>query len=380
MTHMFRRVTLAVAGLGLCLAFVPAGQAQARTHVPRGPVRVPCDDVAALKDAVRGANSGGGSVVLARHCTYFLTEADNADDGLPEITGDVRISGGEGTTIRRAPGSPAFRIFHVKRGGRLSLDSLTVRGGESAPVSASSGGGIYSERGTVNLRNVTVRSNVSSGFGGGVANERGRLVLKNTTVRDNSAAWGGGVGTSGTMTMRGGALSDNEASNWAGGLANAGASELDHVTVDENVSGDLGGGIATMAVNEKTGPLRADFTRVRGNIARTDGGGIYLGADEPTTLYRSSVSRNVAGGGAGKGGGIANPGVSLDLHLEPGSSGSSGKRKHSGSARQRAFEVNLVRSAVFKNTPVDCAPPGSVPRCDAAGSAPAENSSKPGRS
>jgi hypothetical protein len=36
MTHMFRRVTLAVAGLGLCLAFVPAGQAQARTHVPRG--------------------------------------------------------------------------------------------------------------------------------------------------------------------------------------------------------------------------------------------------------------------------------------------------------------------------------------------------------
>jgi hypothetical protein len=35
--------------------------------------------------------------------------------------------------------------------------------------------------------------------------------------------------------------------------------------------------------------------------------------------------------------------------------------------------VNLIRSAVFKNFPTNCAPPGSVPRCDAVGSAPGKN-------
>ena len=43
-------------------------------------------------------------------------------------------------------------------------------------------------------------------------------------------------------------------------------------------------------------------------------------------------------------------------------------------------EVNLIRSAVFKNTPDNCAPPNSVPRCDAVGSAPATNTPEPGRS
>ncbi|QPP06623.1 hypothetical protein G4Z16_09670 [Streptomyces bathyalis] len=375
MTAKFRRATATAAtGLGLCLTFLPAGQAQA--HAPQAPTRVPCNDVAALKTAITSANTNGRGIVLAPRCTYFLTAADNADDGLPEITGNVRVSGGEGTTIRRAPGTSAFRIFHVKQGGGLSLESLTVRGGESAPVSASDGGGIYSERGTVRLTDVTVRSNTSSGLGGGIASLRGRLLLKDTTVRDNSASWGGGVGTSGTMTMRGGALSDNEVSNWGGGLANGGGTQLDHVSVDDNVTGQLGGGIATMAVNDESGPLRMNFTRVRGNIAQIDGGGMYLGADEPTTLFRSSVSRNVANGGPGKGGGIANPGVSLDLHID---AGTTGKRKQS-TAAQTGFEVNLVRSAVFKNTPTDCAPPGSVPRCDAVGSAPGKNTTKPGRS
>ena len=199
-------------------------------------------------------------------------------------------------------------------------------------------------------------------------------MLKDTTVRGNSASWGGGVGVSGTMTMRGGALSGNEASNWAGGLANGGATELDHVSVDDNVSGDLGGGVTTMDINEQSGPLRMNFTRVRGNTALTDGGGIYLGVNEPTTLYRSSVSRNIANGGAGVAGGISNTGVGLSLDLDA----TSGKRKQGG-AQQAGFAVRLVKSAVFKNAPTDCAPPGSVPRCDAVGSAPSKDA-VPGRS
>jgi hypothetical protein len=267
----------------------------------------------------------------------------------------------------------------VKQGGSLNLGSLTVRGGESAQVSGSSGGGIYNEGGTATLTRVTLAENTSSGFGGGIANVLGQLVLKNTTVRDNHAVWGGGVGTSGTMAMRGGAIRDNVAANWGGGLANGGASTLNHVSLDGNDSRQLGGGVVTMSVNDESGPLRTNFTRVRGNVARTDGGGLYAGADETTTLYRNIVSRNSANGGPTSGGGIANPGVSLNLVLHTDGSGEE-KRSRTDRAAQTPFEVNLIRSAVFKNTPTNCAPPNSVPRCDAVGSSPATNTLKPGRS
>ncbi|WP_181763881.1 hypothetical protein [Streptomyces albidus (ex Kaewkla and Franco 2022)] len=363
MTDKLRRATVtAVTGLGLCLTLLPTGQAQAQA-----PIRVPCNDIAALKAAIGTANSSGGSIVLASRCVYSLVSADNTDDGLPEITGKVRISG-DRTIVQRAPASPAFRIFHVTRGGSLSLKSLTVRGGESAPVTGSNGGGILNERGAVTLTGVTVRNNVSSGLGGGIANLLGTLALKDTTVKDNSAVWGGGVGTNGTMTMRGGALRDNAGGNWGGGLANGGRTTLDHVSVDGNYDGDLGGGIITLAIDQHTGPLRLNFTQVKGNNAQTSGGGLFAGSEEPTTLYRSSVSHNSANGGPATGGGIANSGPSLSIDLGPGS-GAKQKSSKSGPA-QPPFDVNLIRSTVFKNTPTNCAPPGSVPRCDAVGAAP----------
>ncbi|HEV7625131.1 MAG TPA: hypothetical protein VGO89_01385, partial [Streptomyces sp.] len=115
MTDTLRRACLtAVTGLGLCLTLLPAGQAQAQA--PKAPTRVPCNDIAALKTAIDTANSNGGSIVLAPRCVYSLTAADNADDGLPEITGTVRISGGDRTTIQRSPSATGgFRIFHVQQ-------------------------------------------------------------------------------------------------------------------------------------------------------------------------------------------------------------------------------------------------------------------------
>ena len=216
MTNLLRRVSLtAVTGLGLCLTLLPAGQAQARA--PQAPVRVPCNDIAALKTAITDANADGSRIVLAPHCVYSLSAADNADDGLPEITGNVRISG-DRSTIQRAPGATAdFRIFHVRQQGSLTLDSVTVRGG-----TAFFGGAVYNEGGRTTLSGVTLRNNSSAALGGAVFNSVGTLVMKNTTVRDNESDVGGGVATNGTMTMRGGALRDNTADLWAGGLASAG--------------------------------------------------------------------------------------------------------------------------------------------------------------
>jgi hypothetical protein len=366
MTDTLRRVTLtAVTGLGLCLTLLPAGQAQAQA-----PTRVPCNDIAALREAINKANTGGGSIVLAPRCVYDLTRADNPDDGLPEITGKVRISG-EDTYIQRGTGSQApFRIFHVKQGGSLSVESVTVRGGQTTAASGH-GGGFFNDRGRLTLTGVTVSNNQGS-VGGGIWNQRGTLVLDDSTVvRDNRGGFGAGVATNGTMRMWGGAIRDNQGQIWGGGLANAGDTKLNHVSVDGNTSGDHGGGIMTMAINSETGPLRANSTRVRENIAQTDGGGIQTGANEPTTLYRSSVSHNTANGGPTRGGGIANPGTRFSLFI---GTNSTVKQKKSGgdtTKQPTPFEVNLIRSTVFKNHPTNCAPPGSVPRCDAVGSTPA---------
>ncbi|MBP8533144.1 hypothetical protein [Streptomyces sp. MK37H] len=104
-----------------------------------------------------------------------VTTPDNPDDGLPEITGDVTISG-NGSTIRRDPdATESFRIFHVVSGGTLTLKSLMVSGG------------------------------VSSNFGGGIRNvNASTLNLKSTTLRDNIAVRGAGLSnlstTAGTAT------------------------------------------------------------------------------------------------------------------------------------------------------------------------------------
>jgi hypothetical protein len=107
---------------------------------------------------------------------------------------------------------------------------------------------------------------------------------------------------------------------------------------------------------------------VRGNRASTGGGGILTGANEPTTLYRSTVSHNTANGGATAGGGIENSGRILRLFI--GTTSTRHEQSKGDSTNQTPHTVNLIRSAVSKNFPTNCAPPGSVPRCDAVGSAP----------
>ncbi|WP_381802291.1 hypothetical protein [Streptomyces niveus] len=366
MTDTLRRVALtAVTGLGLCLTLLPAGQANAQPTT-----RIPCNDVAALKAAITTANTSGGTITLAPHCVYTLTQADNPDDGLPEITGNVRIHG-DHTTIQRASGATgAFRIFHVTQGGRLSLDSLTVRGGEaSGDGFAAGGGGIFNDHGKVTLTGVTIRSNRADFIAGGVWNQLGTLVLKATTIHDNTSRVGGAVVTSGTMTMEGGALRGNTADSWAGALANGGDTKLNHVTVENNDS-DLGGGIMTMRVNSATGPLRLDSTQVSGNIAALAGGGIFIGTNESTTLHGSTVTRNTANGGPTEGGGINNDGRGFAVIIRTTGSPEHQEGKADDSPEQPLPTVNLIKSTVVKNTPTNCAPPGSVPGCAADGHAP----------
>ncbi|MFI0817136.1 right-handed parallel beta-helix repeat-containing protein [Streptomyces sp. NPDC021098] len=312
---------ISAVGVGLTLAAVPTGPASA---APETQVR--CNDIPGLISAINDANTSGGRIRLASHCTYTLTAADNPDDGLPEITGNVTISGRD-TTIRRDPdATDSFRIFHVVDGGVLTLKSLTVSGG----ISLTFGGGIANEGGTLNLDDSAVKGNRAV-TGGGIENDGGELNLDRTTVERNTAAnFGGGINNdvNGTMTMKSGALLNNRAvTNNGGGLENrVGTATLESVSIRGN-SAIFGGGLRN--VNLST--LNLKSTTVRDNIAER-GAGLANNAST-ATLVRSLVTRNIA---ITAGGGI---------YIE-------------GDA-----DTTLTDTRVVNNRPDNCAPEGSVPGC-----------------
>ncbi len=326
MKHVLRSGALTVAvGAGLSLAVLPTGSASAADDI-----RVGCDDIPGLVAAINQANTNGGRITLASRCAYTLTTPDNPDDGLPEITGEVTISG-NGSTIRRDPDATEdFRIFHVVSGGILTLKSLTVSGG----VSSGSGGGALNEQGTLNLNNTAFKDNLAV-TGGGVSNDGGQLNLDRTTVERNTAtSFGGGVlnTSDGTTTMKHGSLLKNRAvtSNGGGFENQLGTASLESVSIRGN-TGIEGGGIRN--VNNST--LNLKSTTLKDNIAVRGAGLSNFSSPLGTataTLVDSLVTRNTA---ITAGGGIDN----------------------------QAGQVTLTNTKVIDNEPDNCAPEGSVPGC-----------------
>ncbi len=318
---------MAAVGVGLSLAVLPVGPASAAA----GGTHVRCNDITALKNAITQANADGGRITLASHCTYTLTAADNPDDGLPEITGNVTITGRD-TTVRRAPNATQdFRIFHVVFGGNLTLNSLTVSGGRLADTA---GGGIWNS-GTTNLNRTTIKDNRAR-TSAGIHNVGGRLNLDRSTVERNTATQnGGGIQNGrneiaqqpGTVTMKGGALLNNRAlADSGGGLENLrSTANLDSVEVKGNTA-PRGGGI-----NQFAGTLHLKSTTLSENIAVTGAG--LRNSFSTATLDRSLITRNTA---ITAGGGIFN---------------------------ENSSSVALTASKVIRNRPDNCSPAGSVPGC-----------------
>jgi hypothetical protein len=134
-------------------------------------------DVTGLIAAINAANSNGEeNTINLEPGTYTLTAIDNgtianfSSTGLPIITSAMTITGaGMATTIiERDANAPSFRILRVEAAGTLTLQGLTLSGGNSL----SSGGGI-SNVGTLTLIDCTLTGNRASGTsasGGGISN------------------------------------------------------------------------------------------------------------------------------------------------------------------------------------------------------------------
>ncbi|GHJ15170.1 right-handed parallel beta-helix repeat-containing protein [Micromonospora sp. AKA38] len=303
---------------------------------------VPCDDDA-LVDALELTNRDhGGTLKLAENCTYELGVKDRkVGGGLPEITQDVTIKG-NGSTIKR-DAEDTFRIFRVADGGHLTLDDLTVSGG-NASVSAypgrpattgpadtdgeqgaGDGGALLVERGgKAHLRRVDLTRNNAEHDGGAVANF-GRVWLTDSTVRRNHAQGdGGGVFNRGLLTIEKSQVDDNTAAGSGGGVANGNDVGVRHGTgrtgtptgpgrdrgvveiagawdgkegegssLSDNRAGRNGGGLFSSG-----GYLTVSFTHITGNTACENGGGIYA-ENTDLDLDKVVVANNHADGDGG---------------------------------------------------------------------------------
>src|SRR5262249_4182092 len=141
---------------------------------------------------------------INEYADVFESVGTFGPDALPAIASPITIEG-NGSIVGRsaAPGTPAMRIFFVKKGGALTLHDVTVRNG----VGQGGGGGVLLEGTGASLVVDASRivGNQATDFGGGIASgpppfasdgNGGDITIKDSLIAGNAMVAGGVPGRS----------------------------------------------------------------------------------------------------------------------------------------------------------------------------------------
>ena len=281
-----------------------------------------------LREAIRAANlntrvdscpagsASGTDTITVPAGTYVLTRIGVDEEA--SLTGDLDVTGllkinGAGAAQTIIDGNAADRVLNVKKGATLTLAKVTIVNGllDSGVAVSVNGGGIFNS-GTLALTAVTVRDNEASHNGGGIYNN-GTLTLSKTLVDNNYTGYsGGGIfnSVSGSATLSGSTISNNDAPGIAGGIQTDGVLTITSSTISKNYSQHGGGGIAVV----DAGTARITDSTINDNSAEESGGGLvtYGGS---AVLINTTVSGNRAGDldSPEWGAGVDNTGGSITL-------------------------------------------------------------------
>jgi hypothetical protein len=183
-------------------------------------------DVACLTASILAANStpDPDTIQLAAG-TYLLTTANYGmvnSTGLPPITSVVTIQGAgiDQTVIAREPTAPRFRHLEVAPTATLTVQGVTLTGGNT------SYGGAILNSGTLTLMDTALVDNMAEA-GGGLANTGGQVIIERSVMLGNSAGHpGGGLHTyGGIVTIRNSTFAENSAIG-GGAIENNGGTVL----------------------------------------------------------------------------------------------------------------------------------------------------------
>jgi predicted outer membrane repeat protein len=344
------RVALAVVCLTLVAALLmPAsGLAGITASVPCGGGQ---GGAKGLIATIQKANAqGGGTIELARGCTYSLSKGPFSNgtgpDGLPPISSPIKVMGQNSSIVRKS-GSPQFRLFELKdsSSASLTITGVALRNGSASAILVGVHGGLVARR-------ATFSSNSADLGGGAIYSQGGPVKIVNSKFRANQAtdgSTGGAIIAFGPLRIDSSIVIDNEASAGGGGISpqSAGAQKNLFKMTDSTVSGNTtglngGGGIfiygpervvisrSTIANNTytgsgpveigdgagifNTGQMTITDSTITGNVAggkgttNDEGGGIYNTPQAGGAVSASTIVGNGAVGAGASGGGIANAG------------------------------------------------------------------------
>jgi len=250
--------------------------------------------------------ASGDTLVLAPHCTYWLT----GSTGLPTIMHTLTIQGHDSTWIKRSyDNENSFSIFAVGcANGNLTLDDVNVSNGGGPE--ADDGGAVYMDPGTLTVNGGTFSDNNTTEAGGAIYNYHGTVTVNHATFIGNSSADGGALWSENNVSTA--ALSHdlfvNNDAQYGGAIYN----------YDNNMT--IGG--STFRFNSATGEdaeggaIYNDYdVTISGsafmlNNASYEGGAIYNNEESTVTMNHSQLTVNRATEG---GGGIYNDGATVTL-------------------------------------------------------------------
>jgi hypothetical protein len=279
------------------------------------PSNFPVANVDQLIAAINDANQTpeADTITLVTGTTFTLTQVNNTTNGpngLPTIAaagGPLTILG-NGDTIERstASGTPAFRLFDVAVGASLTLANVTVQGGL-----AESGGGIYSSGSLTLEAGTIIRGNHAVGHPGSSYN-----TWFGTYAYPGGPGFGGGVYVAGgTATVTNATLSSNSARGGDGfyGLL------WGEIIVSDGGPGRGGGlyvagGTVTVSNTTLSSNSALGGDGFFGGEAR--GGGLYV-AGGTVTLRSDTVTGNLANGGRGSNGKYNGSAYGGSLYIDP---------------------------------------------------------------
>lgn len=240
-----------------------------------------CDATCSLRDAVSAANANANKDTIVLPAGTVRLERFGVDDA--NATGDVDIDNavtiqgaGPGTTTIDATGKD--RAIDVD-GAEVLLTGMTLTGGlatSEAVTENDSGGAVRARNGSaLELDDVVVRGNLAQGIGGtgaigaGIYSENGSLAVRNSAIVGNTASpdgFGGGIGVSGEGS----------------------ATMLTNVTVAQNTANRSSGGVFFNQESE----AEFAFTTIVENEAGLGEGGV--GSNGELLIRSSIVARNSA--------------------------------------------------------------------------------------
>jgi len=333
-------------------------------------------DVPGLINAINAVNVAGvGFIELAAGGSYSISVPSDwwyGPDAFPAIQSNLFLEG-NGATISRASGAPAFRFFYVSGGfsllpaGVLTLRDLTLAGGlaqggagggGTAPGGGGAGmGGVVFNQGQTNLIDVQLVQNGaqggaggvvgsctgSSGGGGGVGGNGGNgCGFPNSYYHEDWGTGGGGGfqygGTTGSyLSTGGGYLGTEGGGNIYGGVSifggnggsgneNGGGGNGGGFSIGQNIGGGNGGGVIAQGGYGPFGGGGGAFGGGGGsNYFSGGGGGVGGGGGGgPFGFGGEGGFGGGGGGGGGNGGGSVFGGGSGSFYGYVGASGGSG--------------------------------------------------------